>query len=198
MRPYVVRQVVNPATGEAVRETQPQIVRQVISRETASTLLAMMASAAENGETRGTLVPGFRVAGKTGTAQIPDLVNGGYDPQNTIASFVGAVPADDPRFVVLVKIDKPQDEPWGSLIAKPAFAIIAQELTRYRKLRPTEPIYTPTPSRPARSTPEARSTPAPPARGATSGAAAGRAAGPTVPAPARATPATGTTNGTRR
>ncbi|HET6317094.1 MAG TPA: penicillin-binding protein 2, partial [Chloroflexota bacterium] len=153
MRPYVVRQVVDPATGKTVQETQPRIVRQVISREAATTLLGMLVNAAENGETRGTLVPGFRVAGKTGTAQIPDLVNGGYDPNWTIASFVGAVPADDPQFVILVKIDKPQDEPWGSLIAKPAFAIIGQEITRYKKLRPTEPIKTPTPSPVPRTTP---------------------------------------------
>lgn len=153
MRPYVVRQVVDPATGKTVQETQSRIVRQVVSREAATTLLGMLVNAAENGETRGTLVPGFRVAGKTGTAQIPDLVNGGYDPNWTIASFVGAMPAEDPQFVILVKIDKPQDEPWGSLIAKPAFAIIGQEITRYKKLRPTEPIKTPTPSPVPRTTP---------------------------------------------
>ncbi|HEU5315182.1 MAG TPA: penicillin-binding transpeptidase domain-containing protein [Chloroflexota bacterium] len=163
MRPYVVRQIVDPNTGKVVQDTQPHIVRQVISREAASTLLTMLHNAAENGETRGTLVPGFKVAGKTGTAQIPDLEKGGYDPNLTIASFVGAVPADDPQFVILVKIDKPLDEPWGSLIAKPAFAIIGQELTRYKKLRPTEPIKTPTPSPVPRAsaTPPARSTPAP-------------------------------------
>ena len=103
-------------------------------------------------------MPGFKVAGKTGTAQIPDLEKGGYDPSWTIASFVGAVPAENPQFVILVKIDKPQTEPWGSLIAKPAFAIIGQEITRYKKLRPTEPIKTPTPS------PVPRNTPTPAAR----------------------------------
>jgi len=160
MRPYVVRQVQHPDTKKVVSQTQPQIVRQVVNRETAATLLTMMHSAAENGETRGTLVPGFKVAGKTGTAQIPDLVKGGYESQWTIASFVGAVPAEDPQFVILVKIDRPQDEPWGSLIAKPAFSIIAQELTRYRKLRPTEPIRTPT------ATPVPRATPTPQPRAA--------------------------------
>jgi cell division protein FtsI/penicillin-binding protein 2 len=135
MRPYVVKRIEDPATHKTVRATEPQIVRQVVSRETAATLLTMLWNAAENGETHGTIVPGYRVAGKTGTASIP--VAGGYDPNLTIASFVGAVPANDPQFVVLVKIDKPTDEPWGSLIAKPAFAIIAQELTRYLKV-PTE------------------------------------------------------------
>ncbi|MGI8422805.1 MAG: peptidoglycan D,D-transpeptidase FtsI family protein [Chloroflexota bacterium] len=153
MKPFVVRRVIDPATGKVVDETQPQIVRQVISREASQSLLTMLVGAAENGETRGTLVPGFKVAGKTGTAQIPDLVNGGYDPRVTIASFIGAVPADDPQFVILVKIDRPMTEPWGSLIAKPAFAIIGQEITRYKRLRPTEPIKTPTPTPIPRSTP---------------------------------------------
>src|SRR5688500_6676465 len=157
MKPYVVKQVNDPTTGKVVSETQPQIVRQVLPRDAAQTLLAMLHSAAENGETRGTLVPGFKVAGKTGTAQIPDLVNGGYDPSLTIASFIGAVPADDPQFVILVKIDKPTAEPWGSLIAKPAFAVIAQEITRYKRLRPTEPIKAPT----ATPVPRATATPQP-------------------------------------
>ena len=163
MKPYVVEQVRDPATGNVVDETRPQIVRQVLPRDAAQALLTMLHGAAENGETRGTLVPGFKVAGKTGTAQIPDLVNGGYDSSLTIASFIGAVPADDPQFVILVKIDKPTTEPWGSLIAKPAFAVIAQEITRYKRLRPTEPIRTPTPTPIPRATatPQPRSGAAP-------------------------------------
>jgi cell division protein FtsI/penicillin-binding protein 2 len=144
MRPYVLRGVVDPATGKVVQKGQPQIVRQIVTRETASTLLTMLWNAAENGETKGSLVPGFHTAGKTGTASIP--VNGAYDDNLTIASFVGMVPAENPQFVVLVRIDKPTDEPWGSLIAKPAFSIIAQELTRYLKMPATEPIVLPTPT----------------------------------------------------
>ena len=162
MKPFVVREVRDAATGKVVSETQPQIVRQVLPRDAAQTLLTMLYGAAENGETRGTLVPGFKVAGKTGTAQIPDLEKGGYDPSLTIASFVGAVPVDDPQFVILVKIDKPTTEPWGSLIAKPAFAVIAQEITRYKRLRPTEPIRTPT----ATPIPRATATPQPRSGGA--------------------------------
>lgn len=163
MKPFVVKQVVDPSTSRIVDETQPQIARQVLPRDAAQTLLTMLHGAAENGETRGTLVPGFKVAGKTGTAQIPDFVNGGYDPSLTIASFIGAVPADDPQFVILVKIDKPTTEPWGSLIAKPAFAVIAQEITRYKRLRPTETIKAPTPTPVSRATatPQPRSSVAP-------------------------------------
>jgi cell division protein FtsI/penicillin-binding protein 2 len=174
MRPYVVKDVRDPGTGRVVRQTERQIVRQVITRETASALLQMMVNAAENEGVRGQLVPGYYVAGKTGTASIP--VAGGYDPTQTIASFVGVVPAKDPQFVVLVKIDRPQDEPWGSLIAKPAFGLVAQELARYLKV-PAEyrattglgapsPTPTATPRRPAQTpTPAPRGTPRPGAQG---------------------------------
>lgn len=194
MRPYMVRQVEDPHTGRVVRSTQPQIIRQVISRETAATLLGMLVFAAENGETRGTLVPGFKVAGKTGTASIP--VEGGYDKDLTIASFVGVAPAQDPQFVILVKIDRPTDEPWGSLIAKPAFGAIAQDLVRYMKLRRTEPVSaTPLPAAtPTTNAATARQTPSAAAGqgrpGAVITATTQRAAMPTATTQGRTVPAT--------
>jgi membrane peptidoglycan carboxypeptidase len=138
MRPYVVAKAVDPATGKVVSTTRPQIIRQAISRDASTTMLQMLFRSAENGETRGTLVPGFRAAGKTGTASIP--TNGVYSDDETIASFVGAVPANDPQFVILVKIDRPRVEPWGSLVAKPTFAVIGQEVSRYLRLPRTEAI----------------------------------------------------------
>ena len=138
MRPHVVRAVIDPSTGRVVSETRPQIIRQAIGRPAAATMLQMLHRSAENGETRGTLVPGFQAAGKTGTASIP--TNGVYSEDETIASFVGAVPASDPQFVILVKIDRPRIEPWGSLVAKPVFATIGQEVSRYLRLARTEPI----------------------------------------------------------
>ena len=138
MRPYVVQKIVDPVTGKVTSETRPQIVRQAIGRETSATMLQMLFRSAENGETRGTLVPGFQAAGKTGTASIP--TNGFYSEDETIASFVGTVPANDPQVVILVKIDRPRVEPWGSLVAKPVFAMIGQEVSRYLRLARTEPI----------------------------------------------------------
>jgi cell division protein FtsI/penicillin-binding protein 2 len=138
MRPHVVQKVIDSATGQVVSETRPQIVRQAISRDASAAMLQMLFRSAENGETRGTLVPGFQAAGKTGTASIP--TNGVYSEDETIASFVGAVPANDPQFVILVKIDRPRVEPWGSLVAKPVFAMVGQEVSRYLRLARTEPI----------------------------------------------------------
>jgi cell division protein FtsI/penicillin-binding protein 2 len=71
-------------------------------------------------------VPGYQVAGKTGTAQLPTLL--GYDEQKTIASFVGFAPVDDPQVIVLVRLDEPTSSQWGAQTAAPAFARMAERL----------------------------------------------------------------------
>jgi cell division protein FtsI/penicillin-binding protein 2 len=100
-------------------------VGQVVSEETAQTLTEMMVDAVERGAPLAR-VDGYRIAGKTGTAQTP--IVGGYHPSLTIASFVGFAPADDPRFVALVKLDKPTVSPWGAQTAAPTFANVARIL----------------------------------------------------------------------
>jgi cell division protein FtsI/penicillin-binding protein 2 len=122
MKPYVVERIVD---DQGVIVTQPTVVRQVVSAQTAEQLTDMLVEAVERGAELAT-VPGYDVAGKTGTAQIP--VGDHYDPELTIASFVGYAPADDPQFIVLVKIDKPRLDPWGAEVAAPVFRIIAEQL----------------------------------------------------------------------
>lgn len=90
-----------------------------IRPETARTLSEMLAISLEN-EASAALVPGYRIAGKTGTAQIPTPY--GYDPDDTNASFIGWGPVDDPRFMVYVWLERPQSSPWGSRVAAPLFA----------------------------------------------------------------------------
>ncbi|MBC8264455.1 MAG: penicillin-binding protein 2 [Anaerolineales bacterium] len=122
MKPYVVERIVD---DQGAIITQPTIVRQVVTSQIAEQLTAMLVEAVERGAELAT-VPGYDIAGKTGTAQIP--VGGGYDPELTIASFVGYAPADDPQFIALVKIDKPRLDPWGGEVAAPVFRIIAERL----------------------------------------------------------------------
>ncbi len=122
MRPYVVERVVD---DQGVIVTQPTVVRRVVSARTAEQLTDMLVEAVERGAELA-MVPGYDVAGKTGTAQIP--VGDHYDPELTIASFVGYAPADDPQFIVLVKIDKPRLDPWGAEVAAPVFKTIAERL----------------------------------------------------------------------
>lgn len=132
MRPYIVQEMHYPS-GQVTR-TSPEVVRQVIRPETAQTLTRLLGDAIIGESTNKAIVPGYRIAGKTGTAQIP--IVGAFDPRWTIASFVGYLPADDPRLIILVKLDKPQTSPWGSQVAAPVFASIGKQLVSMIGLPP--------------------------------------------------------------
>jgi cell division protein FtsI/penicillin-binding protein 2 len=97
----------------------------VISPQTARTLMEVMVRVVEEGVPQAK-VDGYRIAGKTGTAQIP--VPGGYDKEGTIASFVGFGPVPDPQLIILVKLDQPKTSPWGSETAARAFQRLATRL----------------------------------------------------------------------
>src|SRR5579864_4013955 len=107
MKPYLVKSI---ARGDQVETFSPTVVRQVIRPATARTLTTMLVDVVDQqgefGPVRFARIPGYSVAGKTGTAQIPTPQ--GYSNNATIASFVGYVPAEAPRFVILVRIDRPQ------------------------------------------------------------------------------------------
>jgi cell division protein FtsI (penicillin-binding protein 3) len=100
--------------------------RRVLSRTVSAQMMAMLRDvvSAEGGTGAAAAVPGYTVAGKTGTAAKP--VPGGYSTSRYVASFVGVVPAKDPRLVVLVSIDEPTVAIWGGVVAAPAFAEIAR------------------------------------------------------------------------
>ena len=132
MQPYVAKQI-RYSNGN-IYTASPSEVAQVIRPETAQTLTRILADAIVGESSNKALVPGYRIAGKTGTASIP--IPGGYDPVNTIASFAGYLPADDPHYVILVKLDKPQSSEWGSQVASPVFAAVAKQLVAMAGLPP--------------------------------------------------------------
>jgi cell division protein FtsI/penicillin-binding protein 2 len=132
MKPYIVKQFV---TTDKVVSVEPMAVRQAITEETAETLTGMLVEVVAREATKAQ-VAGYRIAGKTGTAQVPTAY--GYDPTATIASFVGFAPADDPQFAVLVKLDKPQASQWANHTAAPAFRAIAERLMVYMQIPPDE------------------------------------------------------------
>jgi cell division protein FtsI/penicillin-binding protein 2 len=134
MRPYLVEAI---SSGGELRTIEPRSARQVVTPETARTLIGMMVEAVEK-ETASARVPGYTVAGKTGTAQIP--IPGGYHPSDTIASFVGFLPADDPQLCILVKIDRPKASQWGSQVAAPVFSRVATELVLLLGIEPEPSI----------------------------------------------------------
>lgn len=137
MQPHVLLKV---ADGQSVRATRPQALGRPISPETAHTLAAMLNVSLER-ETSSALVPGYRVVGKTGTAQIP--IPGGYDPERTIASFIGWGPLENPRFIALIKLDAPTAAPWGSVVAAPVFSQLAQRLVVLLEIPPDETLPAP-------------------------------------------------------
>lgn len=134
MRPYVVESRIG---NSAVQFTQPVIVRQVLQPETAAQMADMMVEVVDTGNTRAA-VENYRVAGKSGTAQIPTL--GGYEKEDTIASFVGFAPADDPAFVLLVKMDRPDPSinSWASQTAAPVFSRMSERLLNYLTVLPDD------------------------------------------------------------
>jgi cell division protein FtsI/penicillin-binding protein 2 len=122
MVPRVVHSVVNQGRQF---EITPQVAGTPISAETARTLTQMLAVSLEQ-EASTALIEGYRVAGKTGTAEI--AVDGGYTTALTNASFVGWGPVDDPQFIVYVWLQKPTISPWGSVVAAPVFSEVVSRL----------------------------------------------------------------------
>ena len=110
---------------------------QVISQAAAAQVTQMMTNGVQKGEVRYYQVPGFKVAGKTGTAQVP--ISGHYDQDKVIASFVGFAPVDNPQFTMLVTLGEPQTSPWGSTTAAPLWFNIARDLFRYLRIPPRYP-----------------------------------------------------------
>ena len=143
MEPYVVEKVVD-SFGQITSERRPQIRRKIIGGDVAAQVREMMVKVTEKGGT-GVLaaISGYRVAGKTGTAQKVDPVTGGYSVDKVVSSFVGFTPADDPRLVILVMIDEPKGKAYGGLIAAPVFSRIASQSLRYMRVMPTEKVRRP-------------------------------------------------------
>ncbi len=146
MRPFVVRRVVGPE-GEVLVANQPHVVHRVVSEKTARLLTSILKGVVSDGGT-GVMasVEGFEVAGKTGTAQKPDLVHGGYAPRKRVASFIGFVPADDPRLVLLVLVDEPEVNVYGGVVAAPVFGNIAGGVLRHLGVTPDKPEPLPLPT----------------------------------------------------
>ncbi len=139
MEPRIVKKVTDP-TGRVVYESSPMIVERVISQRAADESTRVLVSVTKSGGSgMEAAIEGFDVAGKTGTAQKPDLVNGGYKSGAYMASFLGFVPANEPKLVIFVAIDEPQtqDSYYGGVLAAPVFSEIATQSLSYLGIFPT-------------------------------------------------------------
>jgi stage V sporulation protein D (sporulation-specific penicillin-binding protein) len=134
IRPRVVKAFADEE-GNVVRELEPTILRQVISKQTAEEVRDMMEFVTNEGGGYALNIPGYRIGTKTGTAQ--KLVDGNYSSGHLVCSMVAAAPMDDPKFIVLVVVDDPEGGGFGSTVAAPIVREITEELLRYMNIRPS-------------------------------------------------------------
>jgi cell division protein FtsI (penicillin-binding protein 3) len=135
MQPRLVRAIFD-TEGRELRRFEPTAVRQVISKETADTLTRILTRVVTDGTGHNAAITGYDVAGKTGTAQKLDPATRRYSRNPGVLSFVGFAPSEAPRFVMLVMLDEPKNEKWGSEAAAPIFAAIGRDILRYMDVAP--------------------------------------------------------------
>ena len=128
MKPYMVEKVVHDNGAEEI--IQPRQIRQVISERTATLLSGMLVNVVESGHAKLAAVDGYYVAGKTGTAQVASSAKQGYSDR-TIHTFIGFAPVEEPKFVMLVKLDDPKGIDFAASSAAPLFGEIAEFLLNY-------------------------------------------------------------------
>ena len=134
LQPHIVKKIIHPDGTEETIKTK--VVAEVLSPSTAATLTAMLVSTVENGAEK-LVVPGYRVAGKTGTAQMPAKDKAGYDPDKKICSFVGYGPVDDPQFIIFIRYYFDKGTVWGGTTAGPVFIRLALDLFKYYQIPPS-------------------------------------------------------------
>ena len=138
MKPMIVAETDH--AGGTKDASRPLAVRRVLSERAAKMITAMLVNVVEKGEGKRAAVPGYWIAGKTGTAQIPKVGGGGYEVGSTIGSFAGFGPVEDPKFVMVVRIDRPQGVQFAESSAAPLWGDIAKYLLNYYEVPPTRPV----------------------------------------------------------
>ncbi len=127
--PHITKAVLK--NGTLVESTKTRTIRRVISETTSQQMVDILKHTVKHGTGKNAAIPGFEAAGKTGTAQKFDASTQSYSKTDFLSSFIGFVPADDPKIVVLVMIDKPRKNYWGGVVAAPVFREISKETLRY-------------------------------------------------------------------
>lgn len=135
MQPYVVSQVLDE-TGAIVSETEPTVVRQVISQQTSETMCTLLQSVVEEGTASGAKVVGYKVGGKTGTSEKIDVFDeNGQLVEDKIVSFLGIAPIDDPQYICLIALDTPSQETGlyisGGIMAAPTVRAVLEDILPY-------------------------------------------------------------------
>ncbi|MEK6787256.1 MAG: penicillin-binding protein 2 [Nitrospirota bacterium] len=139
MKPYVVSEI-RDADNHILRQVPPQAKRRVISRETARSVTKILEGVVTDGTGTHAAIPGFRVAGKTGTAQKIDPRTGAYSASRFVASFAGYAPAGNPQLAMIVVIDEPLGDTQGGAVAAPVFSRVGEQVLSYLGVPSDAPI----------------------------------------------------------
>jgi len=139
MKPYVVSEI-RDADNHILRQVPPQTRRRVISPETARSVTKILEGVVTDGTGTNAAIPGFRVAGKTGTAQKIDPRTGTYSASRFVASFTGYAPTDNPQLAMIVVIDEPQGDTRGGAVAAPVFSRVGEQVLSYLGVPSNAPI----------------------------------------------------------
>jgi len=126
LKPYIVRSVVDDE--KVIWSSQPKVVRRVISERTASIITAFMEGVVKRGTGTNAAVENVRIAGKTGTAQKLSEDKKGYSKSDFISSFIGFFPVEDPKYIILIKLDSPKGKYYGGQVSAPIFKNIAKKI----------------------------------------------------------------------
>lgn len=135
MKPLIIKAIRNPQ-GKIIKKFKSTPVREIISRDLAEEITKIFKKVVSDGTGKLAQINGYEIAGKTGTAQKIDS-KGGYSSTNFIASFIGYLPADDPKLIILVIVDEPKGIYWGGQIAAPTFKQLAKRILSYMDILPT-------------------------------------------------------------
>lgn len=149
LRPYIVKRVTDDS-GTVRYAATPHLERRVMSKRTAETVTGLLVGVTEHGTGKQARIDGFRVAGKTGTAQKVDPVTGRYSARDRMSSFIGFVPAENPAVVIVAVLDSPRTATYGGVVAAPVFKAVAEYGLARRGILPSaEPAVEPAPAPPA-------------------------------------------------
>lgn len=133
VEPQLVKSI-ESSDGILQQTYEPKVVSQVISKETSESMRFLLESAVKTGGGKNAYIEGIRVGGKSGTSE--KFTENGYESEVVVLSFVGIAPIDDPQYVVLVVIDEPKDEFFGSVVVAPVVKSILQDILRYKNIVP--------------------------------------------------------------
>ncbi|MEA4989069.1 MAG: penicillin-binding transpeptidase domain-containing protein [Anaerovorax sp.] len=133
MEPHLVKEM-RDSDGNVVQKIEPKVVRQVISKQTAEEMRTIMESVVAVGSGGNAKISGYRIGGKTGTAN--KVINGKYSDNLVCSSFVGMAPMEDPQLAILLVVDEPQGVHYGSQTAAPGVKAILEETLRYLNIAP--------------------------------------------------------------